>query len=77
MTIDDTKPPLVRMNLNYEPRAVQAMRDACDLTGRSRTDVTNNALVAYAWLLKRCDNGELVVRAPDGQLERVVLLELL
>jgi hypothetical protein len=67
---------LVKVTVNLNPRAVDALDSACGRTRDTKTDTINRALVVYNLVLGLVERGggSLAVRDPDGGIERVHLL---
>ncbi|MGW4462045.1 hypothetical protein [Micromonospora sp. NPDC004704] len=67
---------LVKVTVNLNPRAVDALDSALGRTRDTKTDTINRALVVYSLVLELMerDGGSLTLRNPDGGAERVHLL---
>lgn len=63
---------LERITINLTPRSQKALASAMKLSDDSKTDVMNRAIVMLAYCLER--DGELFIRRPDGETEKLVLL---
>jgi hypothetical protein len=62
-----------RVTVNLIPRAAQALHEASDLTGDSKTDTINRALQVYAYLEAiTARGGEILVREPEDSTPRLV-----
>jgi uncharacterized protein (DUF1778 family) len=63
--------PLERVTVNLTARAARALNQAAQITGDSRTDTINRALVIYAYLEQISESkGAIYVReSPDEELQ--------
>jgi hypothetical protein len=64
---------LERITVNLTPRAAEALNQACKLTGDSKTDSVNRALLVYAYLEEIMQHGGSIYlkSAKDAELERL------
>jgi hypothetical protein len=66
---------LTRATFNLTPAAVAGIRTLTDLTSYNQTDVVNRAIRVCAFIEGRQAQGyELILRAPDGTVERVHII---
>lgn len=64
-----------RLHVLITPKTSQALRDAAEVEGLSKTDIVNRAIQAYAWLLEQKTLGaEILVHQSDGTSGRVHFL---
>jgi hypothetical protein len=65
-----------RVTVNLTARAAEALRESAEITGDTKTDTINRALLIYAFLHKTMrDGGAVYTRdAGSGELERVRFL---
>jgi hypothetical protein len=65
--------PLERVTVNLTARASQALQNAADLTGDSKTDTINRALLVYSYLMGVTENeGDIYVREPKDNEARLL-----
>lgn len=64
---------LERITVNLTPKAAEALDRAVKLTGDSKTDSVNRALLVYAYLEKVMQDGGCIYLKPDkdAELERL------
>ncbi|MQY11467.1 hypothetical protein SRB5_15850 [Streptomyces sp. RB5] len=68
-------PAAERYSVTLVPPAVAAVNKLTQSTGLSKTDVINRAVQLYAFVDEQLQNGSIVlIRHPDGETERVVLV---
>lgn len=62
MTTADTTEsrPLTKLTVNLLPAAIEALNEAADLCGDSRTDTVNRALQVYARLVAEQNDGSTI-----------------
>ncbi len=67
---------LVRVTVNLTPKAYADLQRLNVSTGLSKTDVMNRALQVYALVEDLLDRGggSIVVKPPDGETARIVIL---
>jgi hypothetical protein len=65
-----------RVTVNLTQRSAEALREAVELTGDSKTDVINRALQVYAFIQRKIQGeGALFISPGDGSpMERVHIL---
>lgn len=68
--------PITKISANFIARAMEALDQAAELTGDSRTDVLNRSVQVYAYLCAQMEQGKLVVveDPATGERERIVFL---
>lgn len=65
---------LTRVTVQLIPKAASELEALMRRTGLSKTDLMNRACTLYDWVDGRLRAGdELLVRHPDGQVERVII----
>lgn len=71
-----SRPPMERVTVNLTAKAAEALREATELTGDSKTDTINRALQVYAFIQRALQGeGALYTRASnDAPMERVHIL---
>lgn len=73
--IEIPKNDLTRLTVNLTRRSVVAFEAAAGIEGLSKTDTVNRALQAWAYLLKRTQDGAVLkLHQPDGSVEAVMFL---
>ncbi|WP_405360359.1 hypothetical protein OG535_18150 [Kitasatospora sp. NBC_00085] len=66
---------LHRLTVNLTEKAHQALADTAKLTGRSKTDTCNRALIVNAWVEKVIhDGGNIYVEERPGEVQKVKIL---
>lgn len=67
---------LIRLTVNLTSRSVDALNLTTQLTGDSKTDITNQALRVYSRMVQVIQQGGFVYirETPDAQPEKVVFL---
>lgn len=63
-----------RVTVNLTQRASAALAEAMELTGDTKTDCLNKALLVYAMVRKAQQEGGALYLRNDGELERVRFL---
>jgi hypothetical protein len=62
---------LTRVTANFTPRAIASLDRIAEMTGDSRTDVLNRAVMAYETVLELIQEGDgrtLRVQLPNGEV---------
>jgi len=67
---------LVRVTVNLTPKSFEALRRSCDMTGDTKTDTINRALLVYELIqqLSEQGGGSLTMVNGKGEKERIHIL---
>ncbi len=69
--------PLTRVTVNFTQRSMLALDSAVRKSGDTRTDTINRAIQVYDLVqdvLKRGDGRSLLIKYPNGECERLLMM---